>query len=102
MEFPLVILTPDHGWFAGSAVSATVPGQDGEFGVMARHISMVGGLNAGVATVRVTGGKLIYFAVDGGVLGVDKDGVRILAGRVVPCDSPERARAAAAILAREA
>ena len=47
-EFPLTILSPDREWFAGVAASVTAPGQDGEFGVLARHIPMVAGLKAGV------------------------------------------------------
>ena len=100
-EFPLAILSPDREWFAGPAESVTAPGQDGEFGVLAHHIPMVAGLKAGVVTVRAPGGKSLYFAVDGGVLGVEKSGVRILTGHAVACDTPVAARAARATLARE-
>jgi len=100
-EFPLVILSPDREWFSGAAESVTAPGQDGEFGVLARHIAMVAGLKPGVVTVRLPGGKYLYFAVDGGVLGVENRGVRILTGRVVVCDALDRAGAALAALVRE-
>jgi F-type H+-transporting ATPase subunit epsilon len=102
MEFPLAILSPDREWFAGPAESITVPGQDGEFGVLARHIPLVAGLKAGVVAVRVAGGQSLYFAVDGGVLGVNPgSGVRLLTDRAVPCATPEQARTALAALARD-
>ena len=94
--FSLVLLSPDREWFAGSAVSVVVPGADGELGVLANHIPMVAGLKAGVATVRLADGKILYFAVDGGVLGVQKNGVRLLTGRVVPADTAEKAQRALA------
>ena len=101
-EFSLAILSPDREWFAGPAVSVTAPGQDGEFGVLAKHIPLVAGLKPGVVTVRAPGGKILYFAVDGGVLGVAPNGVRVLTGNVVPCATPESASAALADLARKA
>jgi F-type H+-transporting ATPase subunit epsilon len=99
-EFPLVILAPDREWYSGPAVSVTAPGQDGEFGVLARHIPLVAGLKAGVAIVRLPGGKSLYVALDGGMLGVEDRGVRILTSQAVVCDTLERARAALATLAR--
>jgi F-type H+-transporting ATPase subunit epsilon len=101
-EFPLAILSPDREWYAGPAESVTAPGQDGEFGVLARHIQMVAGLKAGVVAVRVPGGKSLFFAVDGGVLGVEKSGVRILTGHAEACATLERARAVLAAWTRNA
>ncbi len=101
-EFRLVLLTPDREWFAGPAEAATAPGQDGEFGVLANHIPMIAGLKPGAVAVREPGGNTRWFAVDGGVLGVDHGGVRILTGRVVACPTPESARTAVAAFVREA
>jgi F-type H+-transporting ATPase subunit epsilon len=100
-EFRLAILSPDREFYSGPAESVTAPGQDGEFGVLAKHIPMIAGLKAGAVMVRAPGGKILYFAVDGGVLGVDPQGVRILIGRAVACDTPERAHLALATLVRE-
>ena len=101
-EFRLAILTPDREWFAGPAEAVTAPGQDGEFGVLARHVPMVAGLRSGAVRVRAPGGQALWFAIDGGVLGVDGDGARILAGRVAPQPTAEGAARAAAAFAREA
>ena len=101
-EFRLSILTPDREWFAGPAESVTAPGQAGEFGVLANHMPMIAGLKPGAVQVRAVGGKTSWFAVDGGVLGVDRNGVRILTGRVVACPTPENARTAVAVFVREA
>mgnify|MGYP001111166175 CR=1 FL=1 len=100
--FSLAILTPDREGYRGSVESVTAPGQDGEFGVLANHMPLVAGLKSGVALVREAGGRPLYFAIDGGVLGVDKSGARILAGRVAPCPTLESARKAAADFARKA
>ena len=101
-EFRLAILTPDRQGYDGPAESVTAPGQAGEFGVLANHIPMIAGLKAGAVTVRVPGKPPLHFAIDGGVLGVHRHGVRILAGRASPCAGPEQARAAAVAFAREA
>ena len=101
-EFSLAILSPDREWFAGPAESVTAPGQDGEFGVLAHHIPLVAGLKPGLATVRAPGGKTLYFAVDGGVLGVAPNGVRILTGHAVACATPEQAAEILRDLARKA
>ena len=101
-EFRLAILTPDREWFAGAVEAVTAPGQTGEFGVLANHMPMIAGLRPGAVLVRAAGGQALWFAVDGGVLGVDKSGARILAGRVVPCPTPETARTAAHSLTKEA
>lgn len=102
-EFRLVIRTPDRQYFDGPAEGVTAPGQGGEFGVLARHMPMIAGLKAGPVLVRAPGGRTLWFAVDGGVLGVDKEGVvRILTLRVEACPTPEGARTAAAALAKDA
>lgn len=101
-EFSLAILSPDREWFAGPAESVIAPGQDGEFGVLAHHIPLVAGLKAGLVTVRAPGGKTHYFAVDGGVLGVAPNGVRILTGHAAACATPEQAAEILRDLARKA
>ena len=52
-------------------------------------------------TVRLADGKILYFAVDGGVLGVQKNGVRLLTGRVVAADTLEKAQTTLAGLHRK-
>ena len=101
-EFPLTILSPDREWYSGPAESVTAPGQDGEFGVLARHLPMVAGLKAGVVMARTPGGRTLYFAVDGGVLGVAPNGVRILTGHAAACATPEQAAEILRDLARKA
>ena len=100
--FPLVILTPDRECYHGSADCVTAPGQDGEFGVLANHIPLVAGLKAGVLHVRAPGGETRWFAVDGGVLGIDSRGARILTDRVAAAETPEAAQRTVADWARAA
>jgi F-type H+-transporting ATPase subunit epsilon len=93
-------LAPDREWFSGPAESVTAPGQAGEFGVLANHMPLVAGLKAGVVLVRAPGGKTLHVAVDGGMLGAGKNGVRILTSHAVVCATMEQARSALAALAR--
>ena len=95
------IVSQDRSVFEGDVDIVVAPGADGELGVLAHHIPMVAGLKAGVATVRLADGKILYFAVDGGVLGVQKNGVRLLTGRVAAADTPEKAQTALAGLNRK-
>ena len=101
-EFRLAILTPDREWFAGAVESVTAPGQDGEFGVLANHMPLVAGLKAGVLHVRAPGGETRWFAVDGGVLGIDSRGARVLTDRVAAAETPEAAQRTVADWARAA
>ena len=100
-EFRLAILSPDREWYSGPAELVIAPGQTGEFGVLANHIPLVAGLKPGVVTVRLPGEKSLYVAVDGGVLGVDKHGVRLLTSCPVVCDTPEQAAEALLQLKRK-
>ena len=100
--FHLALLTPDREHYSGPAECVTAPGQAGEFGVLAQHMPMIAGLKAGAVRVRAPGGQELWFAVDGGVLGVDARGVRILTGRAEPCAAAEQARATLAGWARKA
>ena len=99
-EFRLVILAPDREFFSGPAECVTAPGQAGEFGVLANHMPLVAGLKAGPVRVRAPQNRELWFAVDGGVLGVDANGVRILTGRAEACPALDSARRAAAAFAR--
>ena len=95
--FQFAILTPDRTHYAGSVEAVTAPGQNGEFGVLARHVPMIAQLKAGAVRVREAGGRTLHFAVDGGLLGVEAArGVRILAARAAACADAEAARRAAA------
>ncbi|HOE37743.1 MAG TPA: hypothetical protein PLT37_07230 [Kiritimatiellia bacterium] len=102
-EFPLVIRTPDRECFSGPAEGITVPALNGELGVLAGHLPLLAGLKAGVVHVRTPGGGERWFAVDGGILGVERGSpVRLLAMQIADCASATAARAAAAGFQNEA
>lgn len=65
--FHLVIASVGETRFDGAAVSATVPGEAGEFTVLARHEPLVTTLKSGIITVKTAQGSE-EFNVERGVL----------------------------------
>ena len=51
-KFKLEILTPNGEIYNGEAVSVILPGEEGEFGVLAGHASLTTLLEAGVVDVE--------------------------------------------------
>jgi F-type H+-transporting ATPase subunit epsilon len=74
----LEIVTPDRKVFQGSVTGVQVPGVNGSFEVLNKHIAIVSTLQKG--TVRVNkGGSYEYFAIDGGVIEVLDNKIIVLA-----------------------
>jgi F-type H+-transporting ATPase subunit epsilon len=48
----LSIVTPNGEIYNGNVKTITLPGKDGEFGVMARHSSLVSALTVGVIEIE--------------------------------------------------
>jgi len=51
-KFKLEILTPNGGIYDGEAVGVVLPGEEGEFGVLAGHASLTTLLEAGVVDIE--------------------------------------------------
>ena len=81
--FLLRLLTPYQSLFEGDVDAVIVPGEHGEFGVLAMHNKFVTTLKPGVLRY-VKGGQTIRYAVSGGFAEVHQNGVTVLA------DSMER------------
>ena len=71
-SFPLTILSPKGSAFNEAVISVSAPGTEGSFGVLAEHIPMVATLKAGVLKVRTAAQTEKFFALDSGVLEVQK------------------------------
>jgi len=69
----LEIVTPEGVIFDDDAKQVTVPGSEGEFGVLAGHAAVVSLLNAGVITIDRKDGREVQVAVNGGYIKVDED-----------------------------
>jgi F-type H+-transporting ATPase subunit epsilon len=71
----LEIVTP-HGMVYDSEVAqVTLPGKEGEFGVLPEHASLVALLDAGVIAIDIGNKKEINVAINGGYVKVDENKV---------------------------
>ena len=79
----LSITTPVGNIFSSEVKEVTLPGSEGEFGVLPKHSSLVSLLSAGVIEIVKTNGKKESVAVDWGYAEVSEDSVNILADSAV-------------------
>ena len=75
----LEIVTPRGTIFNQNIKSVTLPGSEGEFGVLAEHASLVSMLDAGVIDIEKEDGSREMVAIDWGYAKVDERKVSILA-----------------------
>ncbi|MDX9814567.1 MAG: ATP synthase F1 subunit epsilon [Sulfurimonas sp.] len=68
----LEIITPNGLIFDGNAISVTLPGKEGEFGVLANHSSLTTLLNAGVVDVVKEDKSIESILIDWGLVEVDE------------------------------
>ena len=74
----LEILTPNGEIFIGEAVSVTLPGEEGEFGVLANHSSLSTLLEAGVIDIEKADKTVESILINWGVVNVDEEKVIVL------------------------
>jgi F-type H+-transporting ATPase subunit epsilon len=95
--FKLEILTPNGAIFMGDVVSVTLPGEEGEFGVMAHHASLTTLLQAGVIDLETDHKTLESVAVNWGVVQVDESKVVVLVDGAVSIKGATESEIAAAL-----
>ena len=71
----LEIVTPNGLIYDSDVAQVTLPGKEGEFGVLPEHASLVSLLDAGVITVDIGNKKEINIAINGGYVKVDENKV---------------------------
>ena len=69
----LEIVTPNGVIFDDEVKQVTIPGSEGEFGVLAGHASIVSILDAGVMVIERADGKEVAVAINGGYVKVDEE-----------------------------
>ena len=74
----LEILTPNGPIYNGQAISVTLPGEEGEFGVLAHHASLTTLLSAGVIDIEKEDKTTESVVVNWGVVQVDEEKVVVL------------------------
>ena len=77
-KFKLEILTPNGEIYNGDAVSVVLPGEEGEFGVLAGHASLTTLLEAGVVDVEHEDKSVESILINWGVVQVDEEKVIVL------------------------
>ena len=75
----LEIVTPIGQIFANDVKSVTLPGSEGEFGVLPNHASLVTLLQAGVIDIELKNGNHDVVAINWGHVKVDENSVTVLA-----------------------
>jgi len=69
----LEIITPEGVIFDDDVKQVTLPGSEGEFGVLAGHAAIVSLLSAGVITIVRKDDREVQVAINGGYIKVDED-----------------------------
>ena len=78
----LEIVTPDEKVFEGEVISATFPGSNGSFQVLANHAPIISSLEKGAIKVNTKEDESI-FEVEGGVVEVSDNKIAVLATSLV-------------------
>ena len=76
--FQLEIATPEHLIVDEQVTEASIPGKEGQMGVLAGHAPLLGVLGTGVVTYN-SGGQTKSLAIDGGFIEIFNDCVSVLA-----------------------
>ncbi|MDD2780117.1 ATP synthase F1 subunit epsilon [Sulfuricurvum sp.] len=74
----LEVLTPSGLIYNGLAKSVTLPGEEGEFGVLPEHVSLTTLLQAGVVDIQLENGKTESIVVNWGVVQITQNKVVVL------------------------
>ena len=93
----LEILTPNGQIFDGEAVSVTLPGEEGEFGVLANHSSLSTLLEAGVIDIEKEDKTVESILINWGVVNVDEEKVIVLVEGAVAIRGENESAIAAAL-----
>lgn len=97
MTIQVEIVTPRRELFSGAVQMITLPGIEGQMGVMGQHAPLLTILNIGEIILHRPGEEDDYIAVTGGVVEVRPDKVIILARSAERADEIDIARAEAAM-----
>jgi len=69
----LEIVTPNGVIFDAEVKQVTLPGSEGEFGVLANHATLVSLLDTGVIVIEIADGNEIAVAINSGYVKVDEE-----------------------------
>ena len=75
----LEIITPEKEIFKGEASSVKLPGKTGEFEILNNHAPIISTLTKGNVRVITNQNKTEIFAINGGVIELQKNKIIVLA-----------------------
>tara|TARA_B110000208_G_C11602827_1_gene370694 strand:- start:95 stop:331 length:237 start_codon:yes stop_codon:yes gene_type:complete len=75
----LDIITPDTQLYSGEVTSITLPGIDGDLGILNNHAPLITTLKKGTISIIKAGGENEYFETNGGIVEVLNNKVIVLA-----------------------
>lgn len=78
------LVSPEKLLASIEADMVTVPGSEGDFGVLPNHVPMISTLRPGVITVDAEGGERTRYMVAGGFVEVTRSRCTVLVEDVVP------------------
>ncbi len=85
----LEIVTPHGLVYDADVAQVTLPGKEGEFGVLPEHAALVSLLDAGVITIQTADKKEINVAINGGYVKVDENKVSCIVDGAVALDDKD-------------
>lgn len=84
-NFPFELVSPERLVYSGSVSEVTVPGTEGEFGILAGHAPFVSTLKPGILTIKGDGAPKKLF-VRGGFAEANPHGLTVLAETAIPLE----------------
>jgi len=81
--FHFELVSPERLLYAGEVAQVDVPGEEGEFGVLAGHAPYIATLKPGLLTIHGDG-ELRRMVVRGGLAEIGPTGLTVLAEQAVP------------------
>jgi F-type H+-transporting ATPase subunit epsilon len=95
--FHFELVSPDRLVFSGEVDQVDVPGEEGEFGVLAGHAPYIATLKPGMLKIYSGSGVSQRIVVQGGFAEVGPGGLTVLAERAMPAEEFDPAMIAEAI-----
>ena len=92
MTIKLEIVTPDAKVFSDDVDMVTLPGTEGEMGILPMHVPLMTQLAAGEVSVR-KGGQDFFLAVGDGFVEVTGESVSILTDMAIKAENIDEAKA---------
>lgn len=93
----LDIVTPEGKIFSNNVKSVTLPGSEGEFGVLPGHVEIVTTLNTGIIEIEKQDSKKEIVAINWGYAKVNETSVDVLAEGAVDINGDSESEIAQAI-----